>query len=228
MERAERRAAGQVVVTPLPVPPPALRAREVDAPGGPVVVHESDDVDRDLNEAIARGGPTPYGRVLWPSAHACARVVLELAAKIGARTVLELGCGTGLVSLVAARAGLAAHATDVDDGALASVRASAAVARLDVATSRFDICSADRLPETATIVVAADLMYEELLAAALARRVREARDQGAWVVVGDPGRVFRARFDSLFTPKPEWLAPESEATGGVRVATLAPTEARGR
>lgn len=205
--------------------PAGFRAREVDAPGGSLTLFESDDVDRDLDAAIASGGPTPYGRVLWPSAAACARVLVALAARTKARTVLELGCGTGLVSLVAARAGLDVLATDVDDGALVAARAAAARVSMTgtFRAAPFDVRGVVPLP-AADIVVAADVLYEEVLAAALARRCVQALATGAHVIVGDPGRVFRTRFDvlvregaSLQREEPRWMPH-----GDVVVATLVP------
>ena len=250
MERTEGRPAGPLAVTaptgftaPELIAPPGFRARTVDAPGGALTLFESDDVDRDLDAAIARGGPTPYGRVLWPSAAACARVLVELATRISAKSVLELGCGTGLVSLVAMRAGLQVMATDVDEGALIAARAAAATlpaatlpaATLPAATfpaagalttTTFDVRSSDPLPP-ADIIVAADLLYEEVLAAALARRCIEALAEGAHVIVGDPGRLFRTRFDGLVREgaalgkaEPRWIAHDD--VGDVVVTILSP------
>jgi predicted nicotinamide N-methyase len=230
VERAEGRAAGPLAVMTSPPAnvadaPSGFRARIVEAPGGAVTLFESDDVDRDLDAAIARGGPTPYGRVLWPSAVACAASLLALAPRISATSVVELGCGTGLVSLVALRAGMDVVATDVDDGALEAARAAAS--RLSTSgtfrAARFDVRGAEPLP-AAHVVVAADLLYEEVLAAALARRCIEALAAGAHVIVGDPGRVFRTRFDvlvrdgaALAADEPRWVQHDD-----VVVATLSP------
>lgn len=213
----------------MPSTPEGLRPRTVPAPGGPLVVFESDDVDRDLNDAIARGAPAPYGRVLWPSAHGCASALLPLlrahrSAHGEPASVVELGCGTGLCALVAARAGAAVLATDVDEGALSAVRAAAGQfpgARLS--TAIFDVRSGTPIPP-ADIVIAADLLYEEVLAGAMARRAAEALERGSIVIVGDPGRVFRARFDSLLRDRgatPDWRPSSREdPTDPVVVAVL--------
>lgn len=209
------------------VAPEGLRSRTVPAPGGPLVVFESDDVDRDLDDAILRGAPAPYGRVLWPSAHASASALLAVLRAHRAEhgelpTVVELGCGTGLCSLVAARAGAAVTATDVDEGALVAVRAAVAQfpgARLT--TALFDVRGREPLPR-ADVVIAADLLYEEVLAGAMARRAGEALDRKSVVIVGDPGRVFRARFDSLLRDRgttPDWQ-PAKDAEGSVAVAVM--------
>src|SRR5918992_3722199 len=61
-------------------------------------------------EAFEREELLPYWAELWPSALALARAVAARALR-GART-LELGCGLGLVSVAAARAGGRVLATD--------------------------------------------------------------------------------------------------------------------
>jgi predicted nicotinamide N-methyase len=184
----------------------SLRPRTILAPGGPLVLFETADADADLDEAITTSSPAPYGRVLWSSAPCVAQVVAGLQLH-GAR-VLELGCGTGLVSLVAARLGATVLATDVDGGALLAVETAAAAARVTLSTAHFDILGDAPLP-AADVVVAADLIYENALATALARRTLEGHDRGATIVIGDPGRVFRERFlallgahvhDATFTP----------------------------
>jgi predicted nicotinamide N-methyase len=168
-------------------------ARVLDAPGGALTVFESGDVDADLNAAIDSGGPTPYGRVTWPSALVVARALAALPLR--GRRVMELGCGTGVCALVAARAGADVTATDVDDFALAAVRRAAALV-WQLRAVPFDVAGAAPLPPT-DVLVAADLLYEEALCAATARRVIEARRTGAVAVVGCPGRVFRGRFVGL-------------------------------
>jgi predicted nicotinamide N-methyase len=176
------------------IAPPRVVPRLVEAPGGPVTLFVSDDPDRDLDEAIAAGAPAPYGRVLWSSAPCVARVLAERS--LAGRRVLELGCGTGLASLVAARSGARVLATDVDEGALASVALGARALGVALETAIFDVRGPAPLPP-ADIVVIADLLYEELLAAAVARRAGEALRAGAQVILGDPGRTFRGAFSSL-------------------------------
>lgn len=173
-----------------------LRPRIVDAPGGPLTLFETDDADRDLDEAIAADRPAPYGRVLWSSGPCVGDVVAAMP--LAGRAVLEIGCGTGFVSLVALRHGARVLATDVDEGALAAVRRARDEldAPGELQTALLDVRGTEPLP-AADVVVIADLLYEELLAVAVARRVAEARGRGSAVVVGDPGRVFRGAFSRL-------------------------------
>jgi predicted nicotinamide N-methyase len=181
-----------------PRPPPRqdarreeTRERTIALPDGPIVVVETGDVNAALDEAIRAGKPSPYGHVLWESA-VCIAHRLASWPLAGVR-VLELGAGCGLVSLACARRGADALATDLDDDALALLSEAARRQGLAVRTRRFDVTTVEPLPPT-DIVVLADVLYEETLAAAAGRRAREALAMGATVLVGDPGRVFRRAF----------------------------------
>src|SRR3954465_2682859 len=78
----------------------------------------------------------PYWAELWPSGVALAREIGPRALR-GAR-VVELGCGLGLPSLAAARAGGRVLATDWAGPALDLLRSNAARNDLDVELSRVD------------------------------------------------------------------------------------------
>lgn len=165
--------------------------RVVEVAGRVLRVFETADVDRDLDEAIAAGRSAPYGRVLWPSAAAAAEAASKLA--LAGRRVLELGAGCGLVSLACAAQGADVLATDIDDGALAWLARAAAMQGLAVNTARFDVVADGALP-AAELIVVADLLYEEHLARAVARRVNESLARGSEVLVCDPGRLSRVAF----------------------------------
>src|SRR6476661_8645367 len=75
-------------------------------------------------EKFARDEFLPYWAELWPSALALADVVASR--DVRGLDVLELGCGLGVPSLVAARGGARVLATDWAEDALALLRANAA------------------------------------------------------------------------------------------------------
>ena len=87
------------------------------------LLHPPDATELIDEEAFAREEFLPYWAELWPSARALAGVVASLALR-GAR-VVELGCGLGLPSIVAALAGARVLATDWSDDALAFARHNA-------------------------------------------------------------------------------------------------------
>jgi len=181
-----------------------LRARFVclDATTSPplgVVVYEAKDPGAAVDDAIKSGAPAPYGAVLWDSAIALAR--LFWAMDLRGRRVLELGAGCGLVGLVGATRGAQVLCTDVDVHTLRAVARAATDANVTVDVATFDLMGPDVLPDVggdvATDVVLADVLYEPALAAAAARRCRQALALGARVWVGDPERVPRKDFIRL-------------------------------
>lgn len=161
---------------------------------------QSDLVDAALDStaAIDSADGDPYGVVLWPAAQVVAREIASWS--LGGKSVLELGCGTGLVAMAAAARGAASVlATDYRTEPLELLHASVARsseqlgASLHVETRVFDITSDEALP-AADVVVAADLLYLPVTSRALARRCVEALRSGAEVVVGDLGRPGRQAF----------------------------------
>lgn len=172
------------------------RVRCVDVEVTPtltITVLEAADADAVLEESVQRDGD-PYAAILWPSAIAAAARLTEIVRR--GDTVLDLGAGTGLAALTAARSGARAIALDHDPFARAVVEAAAALQKLTIDVVEFDVRSAEPLP-AADIVVLADLLYELELAHAAARRTREALAAGATVIVGDPARYGRIEYQRL-------------------------------
>lgn len=175
----------------------------------------------------------PYGAVLWPAAWAVAnylliedissssRTALESSRKpLEGLTILELGTGTGMVSISAALGGARVIATDYEPLALALTKYAAEsfhgsnranrnasishnIIHSPISTKILDMCDHDGspLPEGIDLVVAADIMYEPKTGVAMARRAVEALRRGSRVIVGDsPGRPGRPAFlDTLRT-----------------------------
>jgi predicted nicotinamide N-methyase len=130
----------------------------------------------------------PYWAELWPSALALADVVA--GRDVRGLDVLELGCGLGLPSLVAARAGARVLATDWADDALELLRANAARNGIELETRKLDWREPGALG-TFDLVLAADVLYERRYVDALAELLP---DVGGEVLLADPGRPFLRAF----------------------------------
>ena len=135
----------------------------------------------------------PYGSVLWPSAKTVSTRLLEL--NLQGKTILELGTGTGLVSLTAALSGAkSVLATDYSRFSLSLLeKAKTLQFKLipdEVLTTQFlDVKDFSKPLPAADIVVIADLLYDKGLAVAVGKRVCEAYSRGSLVIVGNsPGR----------------------------------------
>ena len=133
----------------------------------------------------------PYWAELWPSSLALARAVSARALR-GART-LELGCGLGLPSIAAARAGGRVLATDWSPDAIAMARANAERNGAQVETLVCSWTEPGPLVERAPwdLVLASDVLYEARNADALLELLPRL---GREVWLADPGRVPAARF----------------------------------
>jgi predicted nicotinamide N-methyase len=156
----------------------------------------------------------PYGAVLWPAAWAVAKYLLttegintassseknEELLPLAGLSILELGTGTGLVSMAAALGGAKVLATDYEPLALTLTEYAAKSFHTDktwlpIETQILDMCDFDTPLPKVDIVVAADIMYEPLTGIAMAHRAVDALKQGSRVIVGDsPGRPGRPAF----------------------------------
>ena len=142
----------------------------------------------------------PYWSVLWRSSEALARELegLDLA---GSR-VVELGCGLGLPSIAAARAGARVLATDADPEALELVGRNAALNGVEVATEVIDWADPERLIGLGPfdLALASDVLYGSDGVAALDRLLPRLATT-AWLA--DPGRPAAEPFiDGLDLPRP--------------------------
>ncbi len=182
-----------------PVPLENLVTEEIALPGGTVELLRPADPDALPYEQVARDDGAeewhpPHWARSWPSATALA-AALEAEDVEDAR-VLELGCGLGLPSLAAARAGARVLATDLSPAAVALtvVNAERNAVTLDAAVA--DWAAPDGLLAAGPwdLVVAADVLYgwraEHLLGELLPRLVAS----GGAVVLADPGREPADRF----------------------------------
>jgi predicted nicotinamide N-methyase len=133
----------------------------------------------------------PYWADLWPSGIALARTLSGRSLR-GAR-VLELGCGLGLPSLVAARAGGRVLATDWSAAALGLLRSNAAANGVSLQTARVDWAHPEELLADAPfdLVLAADVLYERRNVALLLSLLPRL---GAEVWLADPRRSFAEAF----------------------------------
>jgi predicted nicotinamide N-methyase len=166
--------------------------RRLSLPGGGLDLLQPDDAAELPDDGPVEWAPlVPYWSVLWRGGVALGR---ELAGEQLARLrVVELGCGLGVPSLMAARAGANVLATDESDEALELVERNAHENGLSVATARAEWGSADALVARGPfdLVLAADVLYEpDGVAQLLALLPRLGRE----VWLADPGRAVATAF----------------------------------
>ena len=136
-----------------------LLETEIELPAGPLRLRRPAEwADLPDDGGVEWAPIAPYWAVLWRSGMVLARAVEGM--DLSGKRVIELGCGLGLPSLAAARAGAEVIATDADAEALGLVALNAGAAGLAVATRRFDFKS-EPPPARFDLAIAADVLYEE-------------------------------------------------------------------
>ncbi|MBW2423295.1 MAG: methyltransferase [Deltaproteobacteria bacterium] len=145
-----------------------------------------DEVDLEAGcEALAEGAAPPYWAFCWGSGQALARYLLDRPEIVTGRSVVDLGCGSGVAGLAAARAGARkVMAVDLDPLARMATRLNAARNGLEIETPH-------ELPTTWDLMLAADVLYETGLREWL---LGEARTRGA-ILLGDPQRTGTPRLE---------------------------------
>ena len=145
-------------------------------------------------------GRLPYWPEVWPSSRVLAGRVSSNPG-LGKR-LLELGCGLGFASLVAAQAGYEVLATDYYGEALDFLRLNAARSGLAVPETR--IVDWRNFPDDLgkfDLVVAADVLYEKPMCGLIADAIRRSLAPNGVAIISDPCRLLAAGFPIACTER---------------------------
>jgi predicted nicotinamide N-methyase len=168
-----------------------LRVRAVELPGGPLHVPLPAQWEQLRHEEGGAGRPIPYWARLWPSGLALAAAVAEDPPAPGTR-VLELGCGLALPTLVAARAGADALATDGSPDAITFAAHGLVLNELEAGVAVADWTEhGDALVDGGPwpLVLASDVLYTAANAERAARLLPRLVAPGGELRLADPGRA---------------------------------------
>ena len=131
---------------------------------------------------------SPYWAYYWLGGLALARFVLDRPEMVRGRRVLDLGCGSGLVAIAAAKAGAASVlATDIDPYAVVATQVNAAANGVAVEAVCGDLTEGP-VPEV-DLILAGDVFYDPEPAARVTPFLTRCRAAGIEVLVGDPRRA---------------------------------------
>jgi len=98
-----------------------------------------------------------YWAFCWGSGRALARLLLEEPQRVAGKRVVDLGSGSGVVAIAAARAGArSVTACDSDPDALAATRCNAAVNRVEIQT----VADLGQLQSDYDLLLMADVLYD--------------------------------------------------------------------
>jgi predicted nicotinamide N-methyase len=130
----------------------------------------------------------PYWADIWPSSMMLAERLLE--EKGAGRSLIELGCGSGLCACAAALSGFDVLATDYYDDALLFTEMNARVnAGRPVKTRHVDWSAIPADLGTFDVVLAADVMYEPRYPAMVASAMDRMIAPAGHALIADPGRI---------------------------------------
>ena len=163
-----------------------LVSQSIELPRGPVRIWQPREAAELPDDGAIDWAPVaPYWAVLWRSGVALARELDGL--DLRGRHLIELGCGLGLPSIAAARAGAEVLATDGDPEALEAVQRNATENGVQLETAAVDWSYPDELIARGPfdLAVGADVLYERQSVAALLSLLPRLSDEA---LIADPGR----------------------------------------
>jgi predicted nicotinamide N-methyase len=135
---------------------------------------------------------TPYWAYDWGGGLALARHILNLPEIVAGRAVLDLGAGSGIVGIAAAKSGAKqVIAADIDRYALAATDLNAAANGVAISTVLDDLTAGS--PPAVDVVLVGDLFYEQDLARRVTAFLGRCRQSDVAVLIGDPWRAFLPR-----------------------------------
>lgn len=169
------------------------------------------DLDALLDRAVARDPQAvdaiPYYAILWPAAHGLAEHLWRHRTELhGGTRVIELGCGLGLPSILAARLGARVFATDFHPETGEWLQHNAALNGVTLEYRQLDWnVFLDARPATCDsrvsgpphhpnslqsygLVIGSDLLYERRHIPALVCAIDALCAAGGHAVIADPGR----------------------------------------
>lgn len=145
-----------------------------------------DDVDLEAGcRALTEGEAPPFWAFCWGSGQALARTLLDHPDRVRDKHVVDLGTGSGIAALAAARAGAkTVVALDLDP-------TSRRAAKLNAEHNGLEIETSETAPEKWDLMLAADVLYETGLREWL---LETARTRGP-ILLADPERTGTPRLD---------------------------------
>jgi predicted nicotinamide N-methyase len=145
---------------------------------------------RMTEEELGRIGlPPPFWAFAWAGGQALARYLLDHPAEVKGKSVFDVGTGSGLVAIAAMQAGAkSATGADIDGFCAAAVDLNGRANGVEVGFSQRDPLAAP--PPKVEVICAGDVFYEQPLADRAMLWLAKAREAGARVLLGDPGRSY--------------------------------------
>lgn len=133
--------------------------------------------------------PPPFWAFAWAGGQALARYLLDQPDLVAGKSVLDIGSGSGLAAIAAAKAGARrVLAADIDQVAAIAIGLNAAANGTAIEVTADNVLLSP--PADWDVVLLGDVFYERALAEAVARFAAAASARGARLFAGDPKRSY--------------------------------------
>ncbi|KRB24557.1 SAM-dependent methyltransferase [Mesorhizobium sp. Root695] len=134
----------------------------------------------------------PYWAYVWAGGAVLARHILDHPQTVAGRRVLDLGAGSGLVGIAAAKAGAReVIAAEIDRNGVAALALNAAANGVAITVIGDDITRGS--PPAVDLVLAGDVFYGQDVAERVMPFLERCLKADIEVLVGDPGRAYLPR-----------------------------------
>lgn len=167
-----------------------------------ITIETPPDLDALLDRAAQETPHTvdgiPYYAILWPAARGLAEHLWHVRHLLSGKTVIELGCGLGLPSILAAKLGASVVATDFHPDTGEWLLHNADENKVDLVYQPLDWnlllggAKASLLSRTsircAPFVIGSDLLYESRHIPALVCTIDTLCEEDGQALISDPGR----------------------------------------
>ncbi len=157
----------------------------VPAPGVPEIALYRAHPRSGLSRLLGEDGVQPYWAYGWAGGTVLARYLLDHSDVVAGRQVLDLGTGSGIAAIAAAKGGAKVTAVDIDPHAIAAAGLNAQANGVSMALICQDLLDGPA-PDTDLILVS-DLFYDKATALRLTAFLKRC---DADILVGDPGRAY--------------------------------------
>src|SRR3954468_1932631 len=133
--------------------------------------------------------PPPYWAFAWAGGQALARYLLDHPETVAGREVLDIGSGSGIVAIAAAKAGASrVVAAEIDHFAAAAIALNAPLNGVTITIETRDLL--DRAAAGWGVALAGDICYEEPMSSRALALLRRIAARGRLALLGDPGRAY--------------------------------------
>ena len=153
----------------------------------------------------------PYWAYAWAGGAVLARYILDEPAVVAGKRVLDLGAGSGLVGIAAAKAGARdVMAAEIDRNGVVAIRLNATANGVAIAITAEDVTAGP--PPAVDLVLAGDIFYGQEVGQRMTPFLDRCLAAGIEVLIGDPGRAWlpRTRLHLLA----EYQVPDFGGNGG--------------